>query len=214
MKLTLLFCAVAALALSACSSRNHGADQAMTASSAPASGWRSAATNDDRDRLRRWRSAFVEALDKARAAGNGAAIEREGLLLQPDAALAFEAPAPGDYDCRVVKLGARSPGMLDFVAYPTFLCRIEAEEGRLRMTKIGGSQRPRGLFFPYLGPRMVFLGTLQLGDESHQIGYGVDRDRDMAGFLERIGDGRWRLLFPYPHFESTMDVMELVPRRS
>ena len=42
--------------------------------------------------------------------------------------------------------------------------------------------------------------------------YGRDRERDLAGWVERVGDRRWRLIFPYPHFESTLDVIELVPR--
>jgi hypothetical protein len=58
---------------------------------------------------------------------------------------------------------------------------------------------------------MVFLGTLQLGDEPGVLKYGHDRERDMAGLLERIGDRRWRLVFPYPAFESTIDVLELIP---
>jgi hypothetical protein len=33
----------------------------------------------------------------------------------------------------------------------------------------------------------------------------------MAGALERIGPYRWRLILPKPHFESMMDVIELVP---
>jgi hypothetical protein len=41
--------------------------------------------------------------------------------------------------------------------------------------------------------------------------YGVDKDRDVAGFVERIGPNRWRLVMPRPHFESIVDVMELVP---
>ena len=28
---------------------------------------------------------------------------------------------------------------------------------------------------------------------------------------ERVGDNRWRLIMPYPRFESTLDVLELVP---
>jgi hypothetical protein len=61
---------------------------------------------------------------------------------------------------------------------------------------------------------MVFLGTLQLGDERRSLEYGHDRERDMAGLMERIGDSRWRLVFPYPAFESTIDIIELVPRGS
>jgi hypothetical protein len=33
----------------------------------------------------------------------------------------------------------------------------------------------------------------------------------MAGVVERIGNQRWRLVLPYPHFESTIDIVELVP---
>jgi hypothetical protein len=33
----------------------------------------------------------------------------------------------------------------------------------------------------------------------------------MAGYLQRIGDRRWRLALPQPHFESLFDVIELVP---
>lgn len=173
--------------------------------------WRSAATPDDRERLRNWRTAFVEARAEARAAGYGTQIAAEGALLQPDAALPGADIPPGDYRCRVTKLGSRSPGMLAYVAYPAFQCRVTAEGGMLRFAKLTGSQRPMGLLFEDTSRRMVFLGTLQLGDERLAHQYGRDRQRDMAGLLERIGERRWRLVLPYPHFESKLDVIELVP---
>ena len=37
------------------------------------------------------------------------------------------------------------------------------------------------------------------------------KPRDVAGYVERIGPDRWRLVMPKPHFESQLDVMELVP---
>jgi hypothetical protein len=52
-----------------------------------------------------------------------------------------------------------------------------------------------------------------LGDETRAMQYGEDRMRDVAGYVERIGPERWRLIMPEPHFESRMDVMELVPAR-
>lgn len=85
--------------------------------------WRSAATADDRARLRDWREAFVDALNAAKAAGHGADIAREGALLDPDAAIASEPLPRGDYRCRVIKVGARSEGLLNFIAYPEFRCR-------------------------------------------------------------------------------------------
>lgn len=177
----------------------------------PAVDWRAVATPDDRRRLREWRAAWVEALRKANAAGHRATIAAEGPLLAPDAALSGAALPPGDYLCRTIKIGAKSPGLLDYIAYQPFACRVRAENGLLSFTKLTGSQRPIGLFFPDSDRRMIFLGTLQLGDEQRPLQYGRDRERDLAGIVERVGERRWRLVFPYPHFESTVDVLELVP---
>jgi hypothetical protein len=59
--------------------------------------------------------------------------------------------------------------------------------------------------------RQVLLGSLVLGDEQRAMQYGQDETRDVAGFIERIGPDRWRLVMPQPHFESQLDIMELVP---
>jgi hypothetical protein len=176
----------------------------------PSSDWHSVATDEDRGRLRDWRDAFVTALAAARASGHAGEIAREGALLGPDAAIGGPIPN-GLYRCRVIKLGAKSPGMLDYVAYPAFSCRVQ-QKGKLQsFAKLTGSQRQVGLIFPNDPLRQVFLGTMMLSDEQRAMRYGVDPDRDVAGFLERIGPNRWRLVMPRPHFESIMDVMELVP---
>jgi hypothetical protein len=175
------------------------------------SDWRSVATTDDRERLRDWRDAFVSALRAARTAGHAQAIAAEGALLEPDAALAGPAIPNGDYRCRMIKLGAKSQGLLDYVAYPAFTCRISQQGTRQMLTKLTGSQRQGGLIFPNDALRQVFLGTLVLGDETRALQYGRDQERDVAGFIERIGTARWRMLMPRPHFESQMDVLELVP---
>ena len=152
----------------------------------------------------------MSGLASARTAGNGPALAREGALLNPDAAIGGTIP-DGAYRCRVIKLGARSAGMLPFVSYPAFNCRI-ARSGRLQsFTKLSGSQRQVGYIFPNDQLRQVFLGTLVLGEEQRAIAYGADTDRDLAGYVERIGPGRWRLILPYPRFESLIDVVELVP---
>lgn len=175
-----------------------------------AASWQTVATPEDRQRLREWRGAFVRGLAQARAAGHAEAITREGLLLQPDAALGGAIPN-GNYRCRVIKLGARSPGLLPFVSYPSFNCRI-APSGRLQaFTKLSGSQRQVGYIFPHDQLRQVFLGTLVLGDEARALPYGADSDRDLAGYVERIGPARYRLLLPRPRFESLIDIVELVP---
>lgn len=187
--------------------------------------WRSLATPTDRKRLRDWRSVWVAALAKARAA-NPAEVAREGVLLEPDTPPLDEvAPPPGDYRCRVVKLGSRPEGTRAFVDYPAFTCRIgpgatlaaaaapsgKGEAGALDFVEATGPQRPVGRLFPDTPRRMAFLGTLQLGDEQGTLRYGHDETRDMAGLLQRIGERRWRLVLPAPHFESLTDVVELIP---
>jgi hypothetical protein len=192
--------AAAALSITAC---------ATTQMTPAEQRWQEVATEADRQRLRDWRDAFTTALDQARKGGHAADIEREGVLLDPDAALGGPIPN-GDYDCRVVKVGAKSEGLLNYIAYPAFRCRIEHGKAQ-RFTKLTGSQRHVGLIYPGDQLRQVFLGTIVLGDETQAYRYGHDAERDVAGWVERIGDRRWRMILPYPHYESTVDVIELAP---
>ena len=173
--------------------------------------WREVATEDDRQRLADWRSAFVNAIAAAQQAGNSAEIAREGALLDPDAALGPPAIPNGLFRCRIIKIGAKEQGNLAYVAYPPFTCRVKAQRGLQRFNKFGGSQRYVGLIFPDDQVHQVFLGTLVLGDETRALQYGQDELRDIVGYVDRIGPDRWRLIMPKPHFESQIDVMELVP---
>ncbi len=201
----------ATLAGAPCAAQAGGAPAPACDPAGPS--WRSLATEDDRRRVREWRDAWTSALEQARTAGHEAELAREGALLEPDAALTGPQPPPGDYDCRTLKLGSQTTeGGLHYVAYPAFRCRIRAENGRVTLTKLTGSQRPIGRLFTDIDRRMIFLGTLQLGDERRSYQYGIDRERDLVGLLERVGERRWRLVFPYPHFESLLDVIELTPR--
>ena len=175
--------------------------------------WRALATEADVERLQQWRGAWVDALAKARAAGHGDSIAREGALLDPDAALAGARLTPGTYRCRTIKLGARAPANDEFVAYPANRCRVGLTRGRVHFARLDGPQRPIGALFPDNARRQIFLGTLQLGDERLALRYSRDAERDMAGVVERIGEDRWRLVLPYPHFESLLDVIELTPER-
>ncbi len=176
----------------------------------PARDWRTVATDRDRAKLRDWRHSFTSALAAARASGHGADVAREGALLDPDAAIGGAIPN-GLYRCRVIKLGAKAAGMLDYVAYPYFRCQVRQQGERQSFAKLTGSQRQVGGIFPNGQLREVFLGTLMLGDEARAMQYGVDPERDVSGFVERIGPDRWRLLMPSPAFESQLDVMELLP---
>ena len=197
--------AVLLLALAGCATpARRAADQAAAAD------WHTAVTDADRKRLRDWRSDFAAALQKARAAGHGAEIDAEARLLVPDAAIPGALPN-GEYRCRTIKLGARSEGLLDYVAYPAFACRVTQYGSVQYLAKLDGSQRPRGKIYPADAMRGVFLGMLMLGDETRPMRYGSDPERSLAGWVERIGERQWRIVFPSPNFESLTDVMELVP---
>ena len=169
-------------------------------------------SENDRVRLRDWRKSFEGGLDAARKAGHAAEIAREGALLDPDAALAGPAIANGMYRCRVIKLGAQTGETREYLATPIFTCRVRQERQLQRFGVLSGPQRYLGLIFPGDAIRNVFLGTLVLGDERRALQYGQDQKRDIAGYVERIGPNRWRLVMPQPHFESRLDVMELVPQ--
>jgi hypothetical protein len=207
-KLGLGLCA--ALALAGCGRGNDAQPQSARPAAPP--DWRSIATEHDRQRLHDWRSAWVQALRKAQAAGFGPAIAREGVLLQPDAAIEWRDLPDGDYRCRTIKIGAQGPGLLNYIAYPAFDCRVRREGDLVGFVKLTGSQRPIGHLLPDPGERRIFLGTLQLGDEVRALEYGRDRERDMAGIVQRIGERRWRIVFPQPQFESMTDILDVVPR--
>lgn len=189
--------------------KDGGVDRASAPDRAP--GWQRVASAADRDRIARWRSAWIAGLDKARAS-NPQQVAAQGALLQPDMAIDDPALPVGDYRCRVIKLGAQTKGLLDYIAYPYFTCRVTADAGGLRFAKLDGSQRPVGMIYPDEGRRMIFLGAMSLGDEARPLPYGRDTERDMAGIVERIGPQRWRIAFPYPRWESTIDVFELIPK--
>ena len=200
--------ALSATLIAACT---QSARPTKTASVRAPADWRAVITRGDMERLHGWRDAFTAALTQAKTRGFGNAIAREGVLLQPDAALLDVGMPGGRYRCRVIKLGAKGEGNLSYIAYPPFDCFV-ADEGEIdSFFKLTGSQRPVGLIFNGDARRKIFVGTLMLGDEKTALEYGRDADRDMVGAFERVGDRRWRLVLPYPRFESLTDVVELVP---
>lgn len=173
--------------------------------------WKGVATAEDQDRLARIVLAWQEALvDAGRT--NAAEIRREGKLLLPRAALPRPDPTPGSYNCRLIKLGRATPKGRPFETFKPFFCYVEVEGGQLTIVKQTGSQRPAGrLWEDDVPTRLIFLGSLALGDETVPLAYGDDPKRNMAGVLERIGPFRWRLVIPWPQSTSKLDVVELTP---
>jgi len=173
--------------------------------------WRAVATDDDQQRLRGWRDSWMSASGAVRAAGAGAKLDGDADLFDPDRALDHGTPPPGAYRCRWFKLGSAATDVAAFTAYPAEPCRVKTFGSGLRFQFTAGRQRPHGMILPDEPTRGVFLGTLELGDERRALEYGRDEQRDMAGYVERIGAERWRLILPQPHFESLFDVIEISP---
>lgn len=173
--------------------------------------WRHIATDADQQRIRNWYKNWQEALAEARSKGFGPQIDAHNALLIPAGGLANPDIPAGDYRCRTIKLGTQARSTLAYVEYDWERCRIDGSTDGKIFAGLSGTQRPSGRIFGDGFTREIFLGTLALSDEQNSIPYGSDRMRDMAGFIERIGDQRWRLVLPSPAYESLIDVMEIVP---
>lgn len=174
--------------------------------------WRGIITTNDRDRYVRVDAAWSLALEQARRLRGSGDLDSLGDLIDPDAARPNVAPPAGDYRCRTVKLGSQGGEQgLGYVVYGWFACRIEQTPRGLRFTKLTGSQRPAGLFFPENDRQMVMLGSMALASEPAANSYGQRPERDLVAIVERIGERRWRLVVPWPQNESNLDLIELVP---
>jgi hypothetical protein len=174
--------------------------------------WMHVATPADQDRIARLGLAWQEALDDAKKS-NAGEVRKEGNLLLPRSSLPRPDPTPGSYNCRLIKLGKATPKGKAFESFKPFFCYVEVDEdGLLTIVKQTGSQRPAGRLWEDDDPnRLVFLGSLALGNEDQPLAYSDDPKRDMAGVLERIAPFKWRLVIPWPQSTSKLDVFELTP---
>lgn len=174
--------------------------------------WRGVISSFDRDRLNRRDAAWKVALEQAHRLGGSGNLDALGTLVDPDAGQPDPSMPSGHYRCRTVKLGSQAEyDGLGYVVYGWFRCRVERTDQGLLLTKLSGSQRVQGLLYPENSKYMVMLGAMALSNESRAPAYGARPDRDTVAVLERIGPQRWRLVTPWPHNESNLDVMELVP---
>ena len=177
-----------------------------------AAAWMSIASTADTQRLANITGAWAAGLADARKAGFVTAVRDEGKLLQTDAALPRPAPTPGSYNCRLVRLGSAGKGTPAFEKFKPFFCYVEVEGNLLTIVKQTGSSRPAGrLWEDDNDRRLVFLGSLALGDQEQPLAYGENNKRDMAGIFERIGPFQWRLVIPWPQDGAKLDVFELTP---
>jgi hypothetical protein len=170
------------------------------------------ASDADRARISRASLAWQQGLAEARARGFGGEIRGEGRLLVSRAALARPAPTPGSYSCRVISLGRSAKRGPAFEKFKPFFCYIDVEGDLFTIVKQTGSQRPAGRLWEDDDPaRLIFLGSLALGNEEEARAYGDDPRRDVAGVFERIAPFVWRLVIPFPQDGTKLQVFELTP---
>jgi len=167
-------------------------------------------TRADVERLSRLDQAWRDGRAEAIRGGAGEELRRLGPAADPRVDLNRPQPTPGRYQCRTIKLGAASEGMLPYVAYGWFRCQAALTPGGdLVLRKTTGSQRPVGLVCPDTRYKARFVGVLELGDEVRTPRYGTDAQRDLIGEVRRIGEDSWRIAFPWPAYESKLDILEL-----
>lgn len=177
-----------------------------------ADAWMPIASGADKQRLANVTGAWAAGLADTRKAGFTSAIRDEGVLLRTNAALPRPAPTPGSYNCRLVRLGSTGKGKPAFEKFKPFFCYVEVEGDLLTIVKQTGSTRPAGrLWDDDDETRLIFLGSLALGDEEQPLAYGENPKRDMAGIFERIGAFKWRLVIPWPQDGAKLHVFELTP---
>ncbi|HEV2043570.1 MAG TPA: DUF4893 domain-containing protein, partial [Sphingomicrobium sp.] len=170
--------------------------------------WQGIASAADQQRLANVSGAWAAGLADARRGGFTTALRDDAELIKSNAALARPAPTPGSYSCRLVKLGGKPA----FEKFKPFFCYVEVDGNLLTIVKQTGSQRPAGrLWEDDIPTRLIFLGSLALGDEEVPLAYGDNPRRDMAGILERTGPFRWRLVIPWPQDGSKLHAYELTP---
>ena len=174
--------------------------------------WLGVASSEDANRIQRVGTAWSEGLAEARKAGSANDIRAEGRLLDPNAGLSKPEPTPGSYSCRMVRLGRERSRGPAYQKFKPFFCYIDVEGDLFTIVKQTGSQRPAGrLWQDDNNKRLIFLGTLALGNEEEARAYGEDPKRDMAGVFERIAPFEWRLVIPFTQSGARLDVFELTP---
>lgn len=202
------------IALSILASLSLVASDAASAAPDAQPDWRQKATEADQKRIEEWRKALAKGTEGAVAAGESEKLNRRAPLFDPEATLSGSMLPPGLYNCSVTKLGGNPDRGLPYIAYPAFRCRVVKQGNRYQFTKLTGSQLTSGWIYPEGDQQSVYVGTGFYGHEDRARPYGESEKRDEVAVLHRIGKQRWRMVFPYPYYESVVNVMELTPVRA
>ena len=210
MKQAWAWSAILLACLGGCATMNGGPAPRGLVSVDEPEAWRSQASDEDAAALDALPALWADALGDARRGGFARRIAADGPLLDPDAGLARAAPPPGAWQCRMVRLGARTPAARPWRATGSGFCFVGVVDGQLSLTIDAGPQRIGGYLWEERdNHRLIFLGALTARG-APVGGYGTDPQRDAIGLFERIGDFRYRLAMPW-HGEGKVALFELAP---
>ena len=175
-----------------------------------AEAWRGVAADEDAEAIDALPQIWMDALGDARRMGFSRRVVAEGPLLAPAAGLPRAAPPPGAYLCRILRLGARTPGVRPWSESGPGFCFVGVEGDQLSLTVEAGPRRIGGYLWEEKdSARLVFLGATSPRG-TPLAAYGDDRERDAIGLFERIGPFRYRLTLPW-RGDYRLAVIELNP---
>jgi len=161
-------------------------------------------TQSDKTRLGTYGDVRAKALESAKS---GDAADRkvlETVLSRPIVAFS-DRSLTGNWQCRTIKLGG------DFgtlTIYDWFKCKVTDDGSGWVLEKLTGSQRTRGRLYDDGPKRAIYLGSFFVEGDPVKP-YGSGRKTDQVGYAFRTGRNAWRIEFPAPYYESTLDILEL-----
>jgi hypothetical protein len=160
-------------------------------------------TPADKGRLEKYEETRKAALAEAKNGGNSAEVAALGALLAKPLLSTPDFDLGGEWRCRTTKVGGLSP----LVVYGWFKCRVSDDGSGWKLEKTSGSQRTTGRFYDDGEKRLIYLGSFSTGGEAAKP-YGSGPESDQVGYAFRTGPAEWRIEFPAPQYESTLDILE------
>lgn len=173
--------------------------------------WQAVITDADRGRLARLSDAWEQAHADIAAAGRDADLAALGPVAQDRPMVPPHFPVAGAYQCRIIHLGWRqgSPHSASPVQASGWApCRLVADGILLRLETAPGPQQFVGALYPDVD-RLIFLGSVRLGDEMGRLRYGEDGARDQFGVLQAVAPDEWRIALPWPRWTSRLVLIDI-----
>lgn len=162
-------------------------------------------TPADKARLDRYDETRKAALKEARGGGEPADIKQLDALLGKPLVAFSDKDLTGKWRCRTLKVGGDF-GVLTI--YDWFACKVTDDGSGWVLNKVSGSQRTKGRLYDDGEKRAIYLGSYFVEGDPVKA-YGSGPKTDQVGYAFRTGRNAWRIEYPAPFRESTLDILEL-----